>query len=123
MAVQKKKQKVTVKYDAWQGIVEERIIRENEWAAIGIEFKTVSFNKSNNFRHDATDWPEDVMEYFEERDQAFKVLRAEEAVEAPKPSEPENAPQETGSLVTDEENAGKAEEKPSQTPPKDGKTR
>ena len=62
MAVSSNKQKVVVKYDAWQGIVEERIIRDNEWAAIGIDFKTVFFFFSNNFRLDATDWLEDVME-------------------------------------------------------------
>lgn len=81
-------QRVTVKYEAWQGIVGERIIRDNEWKAIGIDFKTVSFNTSNGFRQDASDWPSDVMDYFENQDDEFKVFRneaagAEDPVEAP----------------------------------------
>ena len=35
MAVSSNKQKVVVKYDAWQGIVEERIIRDNEMRLTG----------------------------------------------------------------------------------------
>lgn len=125
MAVSSNKQKVVVRYDAWQGIVEERIIRDNEWAAIGIDFKTVSFNRSNNFRLDATDWPEDVMEYFEHRDQAFKVTRGEavEAQEKPEEKLAQNPPAEDEAVVLDEESDDKAEEKPEEKPAPKGKTR
>jgi len=73
------KSKKFVKYNAWRGIVSERIIYDTDWAKIGITFKTVKFDQSNLFLMDATGWPLPVMEYFNNVDSDFVVLEEDPA--------------------------------------------
>ena len=65
------------------------------------------------------------MEYFEHRDQAFKVTRGEavEAQEKPEEKLAQNPPAEDEAVVLDEESDDKAEEKPEEKPAPKGKTR
>lgn len=53
-----------VKYTALPGIVSERSISKADWANIGIDHDDVVFNRGNRFQVDATDFTEEVMEYF-----------------------------------------------------------
>lgn len=61
-----------VKYTAFPGIHAERTITKDDWESIGIDHDSITFDRSNRFQIDATDLPEDVLEYFK-GDDDFKV--------------------------------------------------
>lgn len=93
------KAKRYVKYDANRGIVSERVISDQDWKDIGVEFGTLVFNKQNMFMLEATDWPIPVMEYFTNVDKNFVVLSEDEASAAQASGQRVDSP---NSIVTDE---------------------
>lgn len=66
-------------------LIDVKVIYESDWARIGIDHPTVQFDRSNKYLVDATDFPEEVLEYFR-HDEDFSISTAENPV-PPGPAE------------------------------------
>lgn len=76
--------KVTVKFTRAPYLIDRKGLTREDWASIGIDHDDVWFDRSNRYMVDASEFPEEVLDYFR-NDPDFSISTADNP-KAPRPA-------------------------------------